>query len=80
MMDDELLAEIDQDLQQSTRARVVYLEGPSDPGKWIVEVFAPTRTGRPSERCRAEWIGEVAARGGSPEVRAFWEHVIHHSS
>ncbi len=45
-------------------------------GKWLVEELAPRVTGKPKERCRAEWIAEVAARGGSSDVRALWGRAI----
>jgi len=42
-------------------------------GKWLVDVYAPTTMRRTPDACRREWSGWVAAQGGHPEVRAWWQ-------
>lgn len=47
-------------------------------GKWLVNVFAPTRLG-PAHRpqtCRDAWIVHAATSGGLAEVRGLWERIV----
>jgi hypothetical protein len=45
-------------------------------GKWLVEHFAPTQTGRKPDQCKIDWIAHAVSVGGLAEVRDWWERVI----
>jgi hypothetical protein len=45
-------------------------------GKWLVEVHAPPISHRSAEDCRAMWAAHVGARGGHPDVRAWWQRFL----
>lgn len=41
-------------------------------GKWLVNDFAPRKTGKKAGLCREEWIEAVRTAGGHPDVIAWW--------
>lgn len=45
-------------------------------GKWLVDVFAPRRTGRTQTQCRDEWTEHLRRAGGDPEIKAWWRRVV----
>lgn len=44
-------------------------------GMWLVNVFAPRRTGLTPVAAREGWIAHATQAGGLPDVRAWWERV-----
>lgn len=45
-------------------------------GKWLVDHHAQGMTGKNSEHCRRHWSSHVAALGGQPLVRAWWDRFV----
>jgi hypothetical protein len=46
-------------------------------GKWLVDVFAPSRLGPHAKPwlCRKEWIAHAVATGGLAEARELWQRI-----
>lgn len=82
--DKHLIAEIDvagRFLQEMTAIQAAVQKSLDDGhalvnGKWLVEVFAPGRTGKRAKGlCLTEWTSHATSAGGLAEVRDLWARI-----